>query len=292
MSHLPESQIPGIYHRRIGDMLVTALSDGYLDSTLDVIQVLERDEAAAMLMQAFRPSPPRISVNAFLVRSGRRTALIETGSGDTMGPTLGWLFRNLSAAGVSPDEIDTVLLTHMHPDHSNGLRRPDGSAYFPNAEIAVHENELSHWWDDGRMAQATERQRVRYFEGARHQIVPYRDQLKPFRQGEVFPGITAIPAHGHTPGHSTFLIESAGQSLLIWGDTVHVPELQVPRPEVTVDFDSDPAAAVEARRKVFDMVASERMLVGGMHLHFPGFSHLVRTATGYAVAPEPWSQVL
>ena len=153
------------------------------------------EDAEAILARHFRPSPPRIAVNAFAVHSGGRLALVETGSGSSMGPTLGWLSQNLSLAGIDPAQVDTILLTHMHPDHSNGLVGDAGEIRFPGAELRV---------DDGQMARATERQRVRYFEAARRQLAPYRARLRTFRQGEVFPGITAIPIPGHTPGHRPF----------------------------------------------------------------------------------------
>jgi glyoxylase-like metal-dependent hydrolase (beta-lactamase superfamily II) len=108
----------------------------------------------------------------------------------------------------------------------------------------------------------------------------------------VFPGVTAIPRHGHTPGHTTFLISSGNDQLLIWGDIVHVPEVQTARPEVCMEFDTDANAAAAARRQVFDMVASDRLLVTGMHLNFPGFAHLVRRGTGYQLIPAAWEQAL
>jgi glyoxylase-like metal-dependent hydrolase (beta-lactamase superfamily II) len=289
MSDLPDRQVPGAHHRRVGDLVVTAPSDGYLDAPLELLQNVTADQAGEILAAAFRPSPPRISINAYAVRTGERTLLIETGAGTSMGPTLGWLPRSLAAAAIDPAEVETVLLTHMHPDHSNGLSDGAGVAAFPNAELVLHEDEVAHWSDDGAMARATERQRERYFLAARAQLVPYRDRLRPFRRGEVWPGVTALPIPGHTPGHTVYLIESSGESLLLWGDTVHVPEIQVARPEVTLEFDSDPEAAAAMRRRVFDMVAAERLLVAGMHLHFPGFAHLTRHRSGYHLLPEAWS---
>jgi glyoxylase-like metal-dependent hydrolase (beta-lactamase superfamily II) len=230
--------------------------------------------------------PPRISVNTFLVRSAGRLALIDTGSGDTMGPTLGQLPRALAATAVAPQAIDTILLTHMHPDHSNGLADAAGRRLFPNAEIAMHENELPHWFDDAAMARADERQRIRYFAAARQQIEPYRDRFKLFRNGEVFPGVTAIPIPGHTPGHTAYAIASGGESLLVWGDTVHIPELQVPRPEVTMIFDTDPDSAAASRVRVFDMVAADRLPVAGMHLHFPGFARMTSAGGRFTLVPE------
>jgi glyoxylase-like metal-dependent hydrolase (beta-lactamase superfamily II) len=199
----------------------------------------------------------------------------------------------LATAGIDPATIDTILLTHMHPDHSAGLTdMTTGKAHFPNAELVVHENEPRHWNDDAAMARGTERQKLLFFQQARDQMAPYRDRMRTFRQGEVAPGVTAIPCHGHTPGHSAFLVSSAGQQLLVWGDMVHIPEIQIPRPEVTIDFDSDPQSAAASRRRIFDMVASDRLLVTGMHLHFPGFGHLARNGSGYAFHPQAWQQTL
>jgi glyoxylase-like metal-dependent hydrolase (beta-lactamase superfamily II) len=285
---IPEKQVAGVYRRRVGDIIVTALSDGYLDASFAVMRIPPED-ADAILASHFRPSPPRIAVNAFAIHSGDRLALIETGSGNSMGPTLGWLRQNLSIAGIDPAQIDTILLTHVHPDHSNGLVGDAGEINFPAAELRVHEDEVTHWHDDGKMARATERQRVRYFEAARRQLAPYRDRMRTFRKGEVFPGITAIPIPGHTPGHTAFLVQSGSDSLLIWGDTVHVPEIQVARPDVTMEFDTDPNAAAAMRRHVFDMAVSDRLLIGGMHLHFPSFGRMAKRAGDYVLVPEAWA---
>ena len=288
MSDIDQAQVPGIYHRRIGDILVTAISDGYLDVSLEAIRNLPVEKAQAVLAADCRDVSPRCSVNTYLVRSGGRIALLETGSGNTMGPTLGWLPKNLQRLGVDPAKIEAVLLTHMHPDHSNGLTNDAGEPLFPESELVLHEEEVVHWHDDARMARVPERQAVRYFQGARIQFAPYRKRARLFRSGEVFPGITAMPIPGHTPGHTAFLISSGSESLLIWGDVVHMPDLQVPHPEVCVEFDSDGAAAAATRRRVFDMVATDRLLVAGPHLHIPSFSYLVRDAGGYRLLPEAW----
>ena len=285
-------QIPAIYHRKIGDIIVTAISDGTLERTHEMMNNVPEDEAKKRLATAFR-SGFVISVNAFLVRNGDRVMLIETGSGDYLGPTAGKLIGNLERAGVAPSEIDTILLTHMHPDHSAGLTdMATGRARFLNAELVVHENEPKHWFDDAAMAKGSERERKLMFLQAREQTAPYLDRMRTFVDGEVAPGITVVPCHGHTPGHCGFLIESGGQSLLVWGDTVHMPEVQVPRPEVSMTVDTDPAEAQASRRRIFDMAASERLLVTGMHLHFPGFGHIGLEGTDYRFVPEPWLQDL
>jgi glyoxylase-like metal-dependent hydrolase (beta-lactamase superfamily II) len=285
MTSVAPDQPPRIHHRQVGDILVTVLSDGYLDASLDVVR-LPASEAEDTIRRHAGRVPPRISVNVFAIRSAGRLALIDTGSGDSMGPTLGRLPQALAAAGIKPEQIDTILLTHMHPDHSNGLADAAGRRCFPHAGVAMHERELAHWFDDTQMAKADERPRQRYFEAARRQIAPYRDRLRLFRDGEVFPCVHAVPIPGHTPGHTAYAISSGGESVLVWGDTVHIPELQVPRPEVTMIFDTDPDAAAASRVRVFDMVATDRLAAAGMHLHFPGFARMTSQGGKFALVAE------
>jgi glyoxylase-like metal-dependent hydrolase (beta-lactamase superfamily II) len=186
-----------------------------------------------------------------------------------------------------------VLLTHMHPDHSAGLTdMTTGKRNFPNAELVMHENEPRHWFDDAAMARGDDRERKLFFQAGREQTEPYRDRWRLFQKGEVLPGVTAMPFHGHTPGHTGYMISSGGESLLIWGDIVHVPEVQTARPEACMAFDSDKSAAEATRRRVFDMVATDKLLVTGMHLHFPGFARLVRQGSSYRLIPAAWEQAL
>lgn len=292
----PDRQIPPVYHRRIGDVIVTALSDGVIARTHEMMNDVPEEEARHLLGAAFRDRF-MLSVNAFLIHAGDRVALIDTGSGDYLGPEAGHLPGALAAAGVTPDDIETVLLTHMHPDHSAGLTdRETGSPLFPSAELVVHEAEPAHWYDDAAMARGSDREKALMFQQAREQCAPYRDRTRIFNEGEVFPGVTAIPSPGHTPGHTAFLVNSGDESLLIWGDTVHMPEVQVPRPDVTMVVDVDPPAAAASRRRIFDMAASDRLLVTGMHLHYPGFGHVAKGKAGaeaeYRFVPEPWRQDL
>ncbi len=286
----PINQIPAIYHRRIGDIIVTALSDGMAVRDYQMMRGVPSELAADHLAAAFRETFV-LSINAFLIYSAGRLALIDTGSGTYLGPDAGHLAANLTSAGVKPDQIDTILLTHMHPDHSAGLtNRETGQANFPGAELIVHEDEPKHWFDDSAMSRGTQREQEMMFQQARDQTAPYLDQMKTFTRGDVFPGVTAVPCPGHTPGHTGFLVESDGQALLIWGDIVHMPEVQVTRPEVSMVVDVDPALAEASRRRVFDMVSSERLLVTGMHLHYPGFGHVAKSSDGYRFVPEPWAQ--
>lgn len=290
MVDVPQQQVPGVYRRRIGDIVVTAISDGFVEGSISILKNISPEDATELLAAQFqRAQQRRIAVNTFVIHSAGKIALIETGCGTYMQDTSGKLLANLAAAGIQPSDIDAVILTHMHPDHSAGLtNRETGKPFFENAELVVHEAEPKHWFDDGNLARATEREKRLYFQCAREQIKPYMaDRMRTFSGGgEVFPGVTAIPRTGHTPGHTTYLIESGSDQLLIWGDTVHVPELQTARPEVCVAFDTDPIQAEASRRAVFDMASTDRLLVTGMHLYFPGFSHLAKQGAGYRLFPE------
>jgi len=292
MGDVPSAQIPGVYRRRIGDIVVTAISDGYLDAVYEFIRGIEPAEAERILKEAYRPAPPRVSINCFVIHSAGRVALVETGSGDKMGATLGKMPENLDKAGVDKNSIDTIILTHMHPDHSNGLTDNNGAANFPDVELVVAERDVAHWHDDAAMARATERQRLRFFKWAREQVKPYMNRRRN-AQGEVFPGVTALPLYGHTPGHTGYLVSSKGEQLLIWGDIVHMPDIQTRRPEVWMEPDVDGQAAIVTRKRIMDQVATDRLLVAGMHMHFPGFLNLNRRAGGgYELVPEIWRQAL
>jgi glyoxylase-like metal-dependent hydrolase (beta-lactamase superfamily II) len=177
----------------------------------------------------------------------------------------------------------------MHPDHSAGLvDMKTGKLFFPNAELVMHENEPKHWFNDAEMNKGGEREKKLYFQAGREQVEPYKKRWKLFSGGEVFPGVTAIPSMGHTPGHTAYLISSGNDQLMIWGDTVHVPEVQTAIPEAGMGFDTDLAAAAAARKRMFDRVATDKVLIAGMHLHFPSFCHLVRDGGAYRIIPEAW----
>lgn len=273
----------GIRRIELGRMEVIALCDGHLDLAPDNLR-FDPDTARTLLSASPAGYPPRIDVNAFLLRTEDRCALVDTGAGGSMGPNLGALAGQLAAAGVDAAVVDTVLLTHVHPDHSNGLADAEGAACFANAELVLHAADLDFWCDPAKLTQGPEPLRQRRAMAIR-QTGAYADRLRPFTaETEVFPGVTALPLPGHTPGHCGYLLASGGDTLAIWGDTVHVAEVQVPHPEATVAFDIDPAAAVASRRSMFDRVAAEGMAVLGMHLPFPGLARLERAGAGYRLA--------
>ena len=205
-----------------------------------------------------------------------------------MGPVAGRLLGNLAAAGVSPGDIDAILLTHLHIDHVGGLTDASGAAVFGRAEVFVAEAEAAFWLDQARAAQAPEAMRPA-FAVAAAALAPYDGRVTRFTGGEPVPGIAAESLPGHTPGHTVYRIAGDEGGLLIWGDIMHLPDVQSRFPGVTMAFDVDPIQAEATRRRVFERAARERLLVAGMHMHFPGFAHVTVAGDGYALVPAQWT---
>jgi glyoxylase-like metal-dependent hydrolase (beta-lactamase superfamily II) len=272
------------HSRKIGDIEVTAFSDGVLSTSLDVVIGLDQAEAARLAGKK-AGEPAQIAVNAFLLELNGTWTLVDTGAGNTLGPTLGKLTANLRSAGIAPERIDTILLTHLHSDHSNGLVDDDGRAIYPNAQLVLHEAEAAFWLDRDAASGANERIR-RNIAMARVTTGPYRKRMRTVRDGEALPGVSVVPLVGHTPGHTGWLIQSGHESLLIWGDLVHLASIQVPRPDAALVFDVDPQAACATRRRMFDRAAADKLKVAGAHLDFPGFGMIVRKGTGFAFEPD------
>ncbi len=281
------TQAPGFYRRRFGDVVVTAVNDGVIDLPPAAMRGIDAAASAELLQQAFRAPAPRSSVNTFLVQNAGSTILIDTGAGGSMGPTMGHMQANLAAAGVTPDDVDMVVMTHLHRDHFGGLTSPGGTAIFPRAELVVAKAEADFWLDEATAAAAPD-DRKAGFAGAQAALAPYRARLRLFTGTDVAPGMQAQPLPGHTPGHTGYLVGSGDTQLLIWGDIFHVPDVQARRPEVGMIFDIDPDAAIQSRRRVLDMTAHDRLMVAGMHMHFPAFANIAKTAEGYAVVPAAW----
>jgi glyoxylase-like metal-dependent hydrolase (beta-lactamase superfamily II) len=270
--------------RRIGQLGVTTVSDGTLATSLDVIIGLDQAEKER-LTGTQGSEPIFLAVNCFLIELGGKRAMIDVGAGTSMGPTLGQLPRHLRGIGVTPESIDLVFLTHLHPDHSNGLIDAEANPIFPDAQLFLHEREAEFWLR--REPSATDTERVRRgTSNARRATAPYRSRMRTVGDGTVLPEIAAVPLAGHTPGHTGWLIQSEGDRALIWGDIVHLASVQVPRPDAALVFDVDPEAARRTRQRVFDWVAGERLRIAGAHLGYPGFGHLVHADGGFAYRPE------
>ena len=278
----------GFHRIKIGAIRVTALSDGTIPLDVSVLTHVDPAARDALLRQAFVASPVDASVNAFLIELGERRILIDAGAGELYGPTLAKLPQVLRAIGTPPEQITDILLTHIHTDHSGGLM--DGERrVFPNAIVHVDKRELAYWLTPGNAARApADHQRL--FQEAKLKVAPYvaAGKVQTFDgASELFPGLRAVPAPGHTPGHTFYVLESQGDKLAFWGDILHIAEVQLPMPSVTIGFDSDQTAAAAQRARAFADAAQGGYLVAPAHIAFPGVGHLRRAAsgTGYLWVP-------
>jgi glyoxylase-like metal-dependent hydrolase (beta-lactamase superfamily II) len=289
---LAKTSAPGYARIMLGDFEVTPLSDGTADLPMDQLLKQKAETTKATLDKNFLKLPLETSTNAFLVNTGSKLVLIDTGSGAFFGPTLGKLLANLKAAGYQPEQVDEIYITHVHPDHVGGLAA-DGKRVFANATVRLGKADADYWLSAANEAKAPADKKG-FFGPAKASLDPYvqAGKLKPIdADGELVPGISAMAAPGHTPGHTIYLVQSRGQKLLLIGDLIHVAAVQMDNPQVTIGFDSDEKAAYAARRKAFDAAAKEGELVGGAHLQFPGLGHLVVQGKGYKWVPVNYTQV-
>jgi glyoxylase-like metal-dependent hydrolase (beta-lactamase superfamily II) len=284
------TQAAGVYRLRVGGFELTVLNDGWLPIETKLFTG-NADGAAKLLEGSFlsKDATPT-AVNEWLVNTGDKLILVDTGTSNVFAPTLGRMAKNLAAAGVDPATVDMVILTHLHPDHAAGLLTTDKKIAFPNATVHVSEAEYGFWTSAEIYAKAPDDAKP-FFDIARNSIKPYVDAGKVTRfldRAEFAPGVVASAAPGHTMGHTMVRLSSGPSELLLWGDIVHNAALQFPEPDRAISFDTDQAMAVASRKRVFDMVATDKLLISGSHLPFPGLAHVAKAATGYAYVPVQW----
>lgn len=278
---------PGYYRMLLGDFQVTALSDGSHVFPVDTVMIdTTQEQVAAALARDDLAPPIQGSINAFLVNTGSKLVLIDTGAGALYGACCGKLLDNLRAAGYRPEQVDEVLLTHLHKDHVGGVLR-DGKIAFPNAVIRVARTDADYWRSRASRQAAPEFLRS-FFDSADAALAPYdaAGRLRPFSGDvELLPGIRSVAEPGHTPGHTAYLVESRGQKLLLWGDIVHVAPVQLADPRAALKYDSSDKDAQRARAALFARAAAEHFWIGAAHVSFPGLGHVARDGDRYRWVP-------
>jgi glyoxylase-like metal-dependent hydrolase (beta-lactamase superfamily II) len=288
-----KTQAPGYHRLMVGDFEVTVLSDG--TANLPVLDLLKGDKTrvANALRRSFLADQVETSFNAYLVNTGDKLVLIDTGAGALFGPTLGNLTKNLRAAGYRPEQVDEVYISHMHPDHVGGLMA-GGKRAFPNATVRIDQHDTAFWLSKANLDAAPADTKA-FFQGAMASVNPYGNvgKLKPFDgPTELVRGIRATPTYGHTPGHTIFTVESRGEKLVLWGDLMHVAAVQFEDPTVTIAFDTDDRGAEKARQAAYADAATGGYLVGAPHLSFPGLGRLRANGDkGYVFVPLNYSSL-
>lgn len=286
-------QVPGYYRLMLGNLEVTALYDGPIDIDEKLLKSIATRDIQRLLARQFLKGPKvQTAVNAYLVNTGSKLVLVDAGAAKLFGPELGNIVNNLKAAGYTPEQVDTVLITHLHGDHVNGLVTPEGQRVFVNAEVWSAKADNDFWLSEEIAAQAPKDFQP-FFKMSRDAAAPYlaAGKWKTFDSDrELLAGVSSIDTHGHTPGHVSYMLQSGDQRLLILGDLVHNHAVQFARPEVAIEFDNDPKQAVAARKRIFFMAAKEKLMVAGMHLPFPGIGHVRKeSAGGYAWVPAEFA---
>jgi glyoxylase-like metal-dependent hydrolase (beta-lactamase superfamily II) len=295
--HQHHDQVPGFYRLQVGDLEVTALFDG--PAVVDPNWLKGRKPTVDAAVKALNEDPHmREAGNAgFLVNTGKQLILVDTGAGTWYGGgTLGHLAGNLRSAGYSPEEVDIVLITHLHADHIGGLTTQDGKRVFPNADVYVAKAE-SDFWLSPEIASKAPKDAQPFFQSAQAIAAPYikAGKWRTFTGSEpIADGMQLVPLPGHTPGHTGYEFSSKRQKILFWGDTMHAQRVQLRHPELTVVFDIDPIAAAATRKQLLLKLASEDVVIAGPHMLFPGLGRLHKEGSGYSWAPvaftDQWIQ--
>jgi glyoxylase-like metal-dependent hydrolase (beta-lactamase superfamily II) len=293
-------QAPGFYRYKVGSHEITVVTDGARTFPLPDNFVLnaKKDEVNGALAAAYMEKDKMTIVfNPIVVNTGSKLVLIDTGNGEAAHAqskgAVGQLNANLAAAGIDRNAIDTVVISHFHGDHVNGLLTADSKPAFPKAEILVPKTEWAFWMDDGEMSRAPKGRMEELFKNNRRVFDALGRKVTQYDWNkEVAPGITAVPTIGHTPGHTSYVVASGSSRVYVQSDVTNHPALFARNPRWHAFFDQDPNKAEETRLKVYDMVVTEKLLMQGFHYPFPSLAHVEKDGTGYRIVPAAWNPVI
>jgi len=280
-------QAAGVYNFNVGRIQITALSDGTVPGDMHQLLRDTTDQwTDGLLQKGFVTNPVEISINVFLFKLGTRLYLVDTGSGQLFPEGFGGkLLQSLAAAGVRPEQVTDILLTHAHDDHMGGLIR-NGALEFPNAIVHVARADVDFFGDRSNAAKA--HYGMNYFDDYFASLKHYVDagKVQTFDgTTEIAPGISATVHPGHTPGSTFYTLESDGQQIVFVGDIIHVGAVQFPEPDITITYDVDRRLAAQVRKTAFAEFARDRTLIAVPHIPFPGIGHVRTSGTGYDWVP-------
>jgi glyoxylase-like metal-dependent hydrolase (beta-lactamase superfamily II) len=298
---LSGQQAPGWYRYKVGDIEVTVATDGVNRFKFPDTFVTNQGRAevnAALAATYAQPGTDMIAIpyNPCAINTGSRLVVIDTGTGEgnfkNSKGAAGQFHSNLKASGIDRNQVDVVIISHIHGDHINGLLTPDGKPSFPNAEIMVPAPEWKYFTDDGEMSRQSSDRMKGVFAGFRRVFDALGRKVTQYEGGkEIVPGITSVATHGHTPGHMSHIVSSGNRKVYIQADVTNLP-IFVRNPGWHLMFDQDAKMAEATRRKVYDMLVAEKMMVQGFHYPFPALAYIEKSGSGYREIPVPWSPVL
>lgn len=291
------TQAPGFYRYKVGDFELTQLSDGAGTFPMPdhfVVNV-SKETAIAEAARSYLAPEGKITVpfNPVLINTGSKLILIDTGNGPGPNPAIGRLVGSLAAAGYSPQQIDTVVISHLHPDHINGLHTKDGALTFPNAEVLMPQADWAFWMNEDNAAKAADPVNKNYFANAKKNLSDLTGHVTMYGwDKEIAPGLTSIGTPGHSPGHTSFAVASGSDKIFIQSDVTNIPAFFLRHPDWHVMYDHDAELAQKTRHRFYDMAATEKAVVVGYHFPFPSVGHVEKDGAGYRLVPVNWSAAL
>jgi len=295
------AQAPGYYRYKVGSFECTSINDGARSFPMPdtFVKNVPKEEALAAAEAAYMPKGMvTVPFNPQLINTGSKLVLIDCGNGvanlEPSKGAVGRTLQNLAAAGVDAKSVDIVLMSHLHPDHTNGIRAADGSMAFPNAEIMVPAKDWEFWMSEDNAAKAESNAMMKnYFANVKKIYAGIENKVTKYDwDKEIVPGITSIATPGHTPGHTSFAVVSGNSRVLIQSDVTNIPEFFLRNPDWHVAYDVDPIAAQATRHKFYDMASSEKALVVGFHFTFPSIGYVEKDGSKYRLVPVAWNPVI